>query len=197
MAARGTSRWPAPLIRGRAVPWPSPINDALPQVLARRGTPVAVLASGDPFLFGIGSALAALASAGEFVCIPAPSAFALACARLGWPLQDCATVSFCGRPLAALRPLLQPGARILALSAGADTPAELAALLRGLGFGPTRLHLLEALGGVRERIRTCRAADPVFDDTHKLNLVALEIEAEPWRDDHPARRRPAGRCVRT
>ena len=99
--------------------------------------------------------------------------------QVGLAASDCATISFCGRPLAAVRPLLQPGARILALSAGADAPAELAALLREYGFGQTRLHVLEALGGVRERIRVFRAADAGFGDVQALNLVALEVEAEP------------------
>nr|WP_282572264.1 precorrin-6y C5,15-methyltransferase (decarboxylating) subunit CbiE [Roseomonas acroporae] len=169
----------APLLRGEAHPWPSPMTAAYPDILARRGRPVAVLASGDPFCFGVGNALAGLVPAGEFLCLPAPSAFALACARLGWALQDCATISFCGRPLAALAPLLQPGARVLALSADARTPAAVAAMLRANGFGPTRLHLLEALGGPRERRRSAPAHAAAFAAVDPLNLLALEVSALP------------------
>jgi len=138
-----------------------------------------VLASGDPFCFGIGTRLASLVPPGEWQALPALSAFALARARLGWPAEEVATISFCGRPLAAIAPLLQPGARLIALSADAGTPALLADLLRARGFGATTMHVMEALGGPAERIR-CVAADG-FDltDIHPLNLVALEPRAVP------------------
>ena len=45
------------LIRGRALAWPSPIGDALPEIQKHRGRPVAVLASGDPFHYGVGDLL--------------------------------------------------------------------------------------------------------------------------------------------
>jgi precorrin-6Y C5,15-methyltransferase (decarboxylating) len=164
--------------RGEARPWPSPMREAWPELLARRGRPVAVLASGDPFCFGVGGSLARLVPAAEIACIPAPSAFSLACARLGWPLQETTTLSFCGRPLEPLLPLLQPGTRILALSADASTPATVAALLCRHGFGPSRLHLLEALGGPREAIRTA-TAEAFALTPDPLNLLALEVVPGP------------------
>jgi precorrin-6Y C5,15-methyltransferase (decarboxylating) len=165
------------LIRGERLPWPIPLIDAYPAILAARGRPVVVLASGDPFCHGVGTALATLVAPSEMQCFPAPSAFALARARLGWAAETTETISFCGRPLAAIAPLLQPGARVLALSADAATPAALAAYLRQHGFGASTLHIMQALGGPQERIRTAAAA--VFDlpDIHPLNLVALDLRA--------------------
>jgi precorrin-6Y C5,15-methyltransferase (decarboxylating) len=159
--------------------WPRPITDALPAILARRGEPVAVLASGDPFCYGIGSLLARAVPMAEMLCVPARSAFSLAAARLGWALQDCATISFCGRPLAALASLLQPGCPVLALSADATTPASVAAYLCERGFGPSRLHVLEALGGPRERIRSAIADTFAIGDANPLNLIAIEVVATP------------------
>ena len=167
------------LIRGERLAWPSPLSAAIASICARRGSPVAVLASGDPFCYGVGNSLLRHVPADETLCLPAPSAFSLACARLGWPLQETATVSFCGRPIEPLAPLLQPGARILALSADAETPAALAAFLRERGFGPSALHLLEALGGPRERIRSTRAEQFDLDAVDALNLVAIEVVAGP------------------
>ena len=43
-------------IRGERQLWPSPFS--LEPVLAKRGEPVCVLASGDPMLFGVGASLA-------------------------------------------------------------------------------------------------------------------------------------------
>lgn len=167
------------LIRGERLPWPTPLAQAFPTICARRGSPVAVLASGDPFCYGVGTKLLRRVPAEEMLCLPAPSAFSLACARLGWALQETATISFCGRPIEPIAPLLQPGARILALSADAATPSALAAYLSGRGFGPSTLHLLEALGGARERSRRATAERFDLDAVDALNLVAIEVVAGP------------------
>lgn len=70
--------------------WPSPFD--LSGVLARRGTPVCVLASGDPMLFGVGATLAHQLGADEWRVLPAPSSLSLAAARLGWALQEVGAV---------------------------------------------------------------------------------------------------------
>lgn len=167
------------LIQGARMTWPKPIGEAIPLLLARRGRPVAVLASGDPFWYGIGSLIARHVPAEERVSLPAPSAFALACARLGWAAQEVAAISFCGRPLAPLAPLLQPGRRVIGLSADGETPGRVAALLRERGFGPSRLHVLERLGGPKARQRTTTAAEFALNDVAALNLLAIEVEAGP------------------
>jgi precorrin-6B C5,15-methyltransferase / cobalt-precorrin-6B C5,C15-methyltransferase len=169
----------APLIRGAALTWPSPLSEAFPAILARRGQQVAVLASGDPYCYGVGTTLAAVIPLAETLCVPAASAFSLACARLGWAVQDVPTLSFCGRPLESVIPLLQPGRRVLALSANMTTPALLADLLRRNGFGPSVLHVLEALGGPHERIRAGTADAGPPGDLHSLNLVGVEVLAGP------------------
>jgi precorrin-6Y C5,15-methyltransferase (decarboxylating) len=168
----------ASVIRGATLQWPSPMSEGLPQILTRRGTPVAVLASGDPYCYGVGATLAGLIPADETICIPAPSAFTLACARLGWAGQDVTTISFCGRPLHAIAPLLQPGRRIIALSADATTPHEVCAFLHDRGFGTSRLHVLQAMGGPRERIASTIACDGVREKIDPLNLIAIEIHAD-------------------
>ncbi len=167
----------APLITGAARPWPRPLGAALPGLLAARPSPVTVLASGNPFWFGIGAALARHVPMAELRCLPAPSAFALACARLGWPLAEVAALSLCGRDVATLIPHLHPNARLLVLSADAATPAAVAALLCARGFGASSLHLLEALGGRRERMRTLAATDWLPADIDPLNLLGIELAA--------------------
>jgi precorrin-6Y C5,15-methyltransferase (decarboxylating) len=169
----------APLIRGDQAPWPRPFSEAIPRILARRGRPTAVLASGDPFCFGAGGALARHLDPSEWICLPAPSAFALACARLGWAGQDAVQVSLCGRPLEPIAPLLQPGRRLLVLSADETTPEALAAYLTERGFGPSRVHVLEALGGPDERRRSALAAAFDIADVQPLNLLAVDVAAAP------------------
>jgi precorrin-6B C5,15-methyltransferase / cobalt-precorrin-6B C5,C15-methyltransferase len=169
----------APLIRGAARPWPSPFDGAADEVLRYRGRAICVLASGDPFQYGIGAVLARRVEPREMIVLPAPSAFSLAAARLGWPLPRTVLLSVHGRALDLLRPHLQPGARILALTSDADGPAALAKLLSETGFGASHLTVLEALGGPRERIRSATATAFDIDAPDALNTVAIEVEASP------------------
>lgn len=163
-------------IGARRRPWPSPFS--LAPVLEQRGTPVCVLASGDPMWFGVGASLTRQVPAEELHVLPAPSSFALAAARLGWPLQEVVTLSLVARPLAALNAHLHNGLRLLVLSNDGDSPAAIAGLLRERGFGPSPVTVLEHLGGPRERHVDGTAQ--AWDDPAiaALNLVAIDCRAD-------------------
>jgi len=163
------------IISGERLTWQSPFEASVDEIVARRGTPVVVLASGDPFLYGVGATLSRRIAVDEMRTIPAPSAFSLAASRLGWPLQETATISLHGRPVELILPHLHDGRRIIALTSDEKGPAALAALLTNHGFGGSRLAVLEALGGERERIRTADAADLAFTDIDPLNVCAVEV----------------------
>jgi precorrin-6B C5,15-methyltransferase / cobalt-precorrin-6B C5,C15-methyltransferase len=165
---------PARLAARRAA-WPRPFD--LAPLLAERDRAVCVLASGDPMLFGVGATLARQLPEGELRVLPAPSSLSLAAARLGWPLQEVATVSVVGRPLATLNAHLHDGARVFVLSADGRTPAALAALLDTRGFGATRMIVLEHLGGGQERRIDGRADQWPAGEVAALNLIALECRA--------------------
>ena len=169
----------APLIRGVARPWRSPFERAVEEVLAQRGRQVCVLASGDPFVYGVGSVLLRHVDPRETVTVPALSTFSLAAARLGWALPETTQLSLHGRALDLVRPHLQPGARVLALTSDGEGPIALARLLADTGFGTSRMTVLEALGGPRERLRATTAAGFDLGDVEPLNIVAIEVEASP------------------
>lgn len=168
----------ASLIKGECEAWQSPFERSVEAILARRGSPVVVLASGDPFLFGVGATLARHIDVSEMHTIPAPSSFSLAASRLGWPLQEVATVSLHGRPLDLVRPHLQPGARVLALTSDESGPRALAELLCESGFGQSCLTVLEALGGERERVTRQIACHFALEGIHSLNVCAVEVVAD-------------------
>jgi precorrin-6B C5,15-methyltransferase / cobalt-precorrin-6B C5,C15-methyltransferase len=169
----------ASLIRGAARPWPSPFERGIEEVLAQRGRQICVLASGDPYVYGVGSVLARRVPPEQTVVVPAPSAFSLAAARLGWALPETASVSLHGRALDLVRPHLQPGARVLALTSDRAAPAALARLLAEDGFGASPFTVLEALGGPRERVRATTAAGFDLAAVDDLNTVAIEVAAAP------------------
>ncbi len=160
--------------RGQA--WPVPFDIA--PVLALRGRPVAVLASGDPFWHGAGGALAQALAPGEWRSLPAASVFSLAAAHLGWRLEEVGCLGLHAAPIARLRADLQPGARlIVTLRDGTAVPA-LTEWLRANGHSATQLWVMENLGGPRARVRGLRAADPDLRDVGPLVTVALQVPCD-------------------
>ncbi|WP_312018498.1 precorrin-6y C5,15-methyltransferase (decarboxylating) subunit CbiE [Streptomyces sp. I05A-00742] len=165
---------------GERVAWPSPLRPAVPGLLAEHaGRRVSVLASGDPMFFGIGRTLAEVLGPDRLRVLPHPSSVSYACARLGWPLDGTEVISLVGRPLAALVAALHPGRRLLLLSAGAGTPAEVAALLRERGFGPSPMTVLEQLGGEREAHRDGTAEGWDHPAGDPLNVIAVVCRPAP------------------
>ncbi len=165
-------------VEAETLAWPSPFEKGIEQILARRGEPTCVVASGDPFLYGVGSTLAAHVPAEEMICLPAPSSLSLAAAHLGWPLQNCEIVSLHGRSFERIIPHLRPKAKVLVISWDGTTPKKIAALLRERQLGSSKLTVLETLGGPREKISTSLAKDFKAGAVDPLNLVGIEIEAD-------------------
>lgn len=165
------------LVTGERHQWLSPIDRSVEFIKSARGRDVCVLASGDPFLFGMGATLARSIDPAEMFTIPAPSSFSLAASRLGWPLQDLALVSLHGRPIDLIRPHLQPCARVLALTSDEKGPTELAALLTANGFGKSGLTVLEALGGPDERVTRHLVENFSLEKVNALNICAIEVVA--------------------
>jgi precorrin-6B C5,15-methyltransferase / cobalt-precorrin-6B C5,C15-methyltransferase len=159
--------------------WTSPIEESIESILKYRGTPVCILASGDPLCYGIGVTLLRYISIAEMTIIPAPSTFSLACAKLGWSLTEVETLSLCGRDPAFLSAILAPKSKLLVLSADAQTPGIVADLLIQLGYGDSQIVVLEHLGGKRERLISGIARTWAKSDVAALNIIAIECLADP------------------
>ncbi len=156
--------------------WSGPLERMVEEIVRHRGQRICVLATGDPMTYGIGATLARYVPRKETVVVPAPSAFSLAAARLGWGLAETETLTLHGRPLELLHPYLQPGARLLVLCADGATPGRVAELLRERDYGRSRLTVLAHMGGPREHIIESTAADwdvPVVADFNTLAIACL------------------------
>lgn len=166
--------------RGAKMQWRTPLDATSQDILARRGKPVAVLVSGDPFWFGAGVTLTRTIPIDEMLVVTSPSSFSLAASRLGWALQDTVTL---GLNMRGLTPLLRRhvhhGRRILALALNGETPGEVAKLLTSAGYGLSTITVLEALGGPRERIRSTTAEAFALTDVDPLNVIAIDVGAGP------------------
>ncbi len=159
--------------------WGDGIDHAVSWMAERRGQRVVVLASGDPFDYGIGTVLARHFKAAEMTVVPAPGAFSLACARMCWSRPDVKTITLHGRPLESLALFLADAARLVILSRDGETPGKVAALLESYGYGKSQMTVLEHMGGRDE----CRLDGIASAWSHPrcadLNVIAIQCLSGP------------------
>jgi len=160
------------------VRWPSPLKPALPALLEsfadRR---VVVLASGDPLVSGIGTTLVELLGPDAVRIRPAVSSVALARAEMRWSAESCDVVSLVGRDIDRVRRYLAPGNRVVVLSGGPSTPAQVAAILVAEGLGATRMTVLSDLGTAEQESRS-GTAQAWSGEVPALNVLCLEVAGE-------------------
>lgn len=139
------------------IEWAPPLAAMIATVLARRGAPTLILATGDPNWFGIAASLRRDLGPEEIEIHPHPSAFQLAAARLGWPLQHVVALSLHGRSVETLHANILPGNKILALTSDRTTLAAAVEILTARGYGNSQVWTLENLGGPDERVTNAPA----------------------------------------
>jgi precorrin-6Y C5,15-methyltransferase (decarboxylating) len=162
--------------RAERRPWPAEMTMLIDELGAlAAGRSIVVLAAGDPLLHGVGATILRRVGHADVRIIPAVSSFSLACARLRWAQADVELVSATGRIAEVVAPALQPGRRLVVLGFGERSAAEIARVVRANGFGPSRLVVLEELGGAAERIEEATADSWGDRDAGALHVVALEI----------------------
>lgn len=154
--------------------WPSPMLPALQRLVDDEPAEhIHVVASGDPLLHGVGGALIRIHGAEQVRVLPHVSSVTLACARMGWNLQDTEIISLVTAPV---HTAVRRGGQAVVLCRDATTPAALAAVLTETGRGASEFAVLEQLGGPDERIREgpadawVAAAPADLDD---LNIIAV------------------------
>jgi precorrin-6Y C5,15-methyltransferase (decarboxylating) len=159
--------------------WPQPFSAVIGRIKPLRGRKTVVLATGDPLNYGVARKLIEIVPFEEMEIIPHLSSFSLAAARMGWPLGDCDMITLHGRPAANLEPFIQPGARILALTADAGTIPEVVRRLVSRGYGPSEVRVLENMGGPRENSVSFKAEEFAGGMFSVLNTLAIWCKAKP------------------
>ncbi len=160
----------------RGQPWPVPFS--IDPVLAAKGRPTVVLASGDPFWFGAGGSLVAHLTPEEWTALPAPSTFSLVAGALGWRMEEITCHGLHAAPFARLRRVLSPRGRLICLVRDGDAPAALAQWLCEQEAGAATLHICERMGGPNQRIRETTAATFDFTDVTAPVAVAIDLPAD-------------------
>jgi len=158
--------------------WPSPFDAMIETIHALKGQRAVVLVTGDPLWYSVGARIGRAIDPSEIVYHPQLSAFQLASARMGWSLADVETLTVHGRPVEQMIAFIQPDARLLVLTTGAETPSQIAKFLTERGFGSSKLSVLAAMGGENE----ARFDGTAKDWSHEVpafNTLAVECIAAP------------------
>ena len=165
-------------VTAERVAWPSPFDALIDRLRSYRGRRVVVLATGDPLWFSVGARIGRAVPPAEIAYHPQLSAFQLAAARMGWSMADLETLTVHGRPVHQMIAFIQPDARLLILTTGAETPAQIARFLTERGFGQSRMTVLANMGGPEEARfdGTARDWDHVVP---AFNTLAVDCVAAP------------------
>ena len=158
--------------------WPHPFDALIDTIEGLRGRRVVVLATGDPLWFSVGARIGRAIDPSEIVYHPQLSAFQLAAARMGWSLPDVETLTVHGRPVEQMIAFIQPDARLLVLTTGAETPAQIARFLTDRGFGGSKMTVLAAMGGKDEQ-RFDGTAESWDHIVPAFNTLAVDCIAAP------------------
>lgn len=165
-------------LEAEQVPWPEGFDDTISLLRAHRGRRLVMLVTGDPLWFSIGARIGRALDPAEITYHPQLSAFQLAAARMGWSLADVETLTVHGRPVEQMIAFIQPDARLIVLTTGAETPARIAAFLTERGFGASRMTVFAAMGGPSEARFDGLAAE-WSAEVPPFNTLCVECRAAP------------------
>ncbi|MGV1098558.1 precorrin-6y C5,15-methyltransferase (decarboxylating) subunit CbiE [Thiovibrio sp. JS02] len=172
----------------------SPLPAALAEIEQRiQEGPVGVLASGDPFFFGIGRRLSQEFGPECLMVYPALTAMQLACARFRIPWDDADFVSLHGRdcPGSAARLLIHP--KVGVFTDRQNSPDRIAAALyeylNEVGaaqvLAETRIHVAENLGQADERLTSGSLAEIAARRFAPLNVLLIVRPARAETEKSP------------
>lgn len=160
------------------IAWPSPFDAMIETLVNLKGRRAVVLVTGDPLWFSVGGRIGRAIPPSELVYHPQLSAFQLAAARMGWSLADVETLTVHGRPVEQMIAFIQPNQKLIVLTTGAQTPAQIAKFLTDRGFGGSRMTVLAAMGGEREQ-RFDGTASNWVHEVPAFNTLAIDCVAAP------------------
>ncbi len=164
--------------KAERIAWPSPFDAMINTLKSLKGRRAVVLVTGDPLWFSVGARIGRAIPPGELVYHPQLSAFQLAAARMGWSLADVETLTVHGRPVEQMIAFIQPDQRLIVLTTGADTPAQIARFLSERGYGKSHMTVLAAMGGAREE-RFDGTAESWAHTVPAFNTLCIDCVAAP------------------
>ncbi|TFG87801.1 MAG: precorrin-6y C5,15-methyltransferase (decarboxylating) subunit CbiE, partial [Hyphomicrobiales bacterium] len=173
----------APALSAERIAWPTPFDALIDLLKSHKGRRIVVLATGDPLWYSVGARILRALPPGEIAFHPQLSAFQWAASRMGWSMADIETLTAHGRAAEQIIPYFWPGARLLILTAGSQTPGEIARLLTARGYSASTMTVLANLGGLDEHridgIATAWAEADPSEDMPPFHTLAVECSGAP------------------
>jgi precorrin-6Y C5,15-methyltransferase (decarboxylating) len=178
---------------GEKLPLKSPLSECLDEIdRASKNKRVAVLCSGDPLFFGIGTTLAERFGKERILVIPNITSIQALCSRARESWDSIETVSFHGREGKAgidrLTGAIAGGRKVAVLTDPSHSPQWIAAELIKSGLSECRLIVGEDLGASFERVRSfspSEAAEVVFSPLNVILVKPAERGAASGGSDEP------------
>jgi precorrin-6Y C5,15-methyltransferase (decarboxylating) len=165
-------------VTAKRLSWPHPFDALIDVLKSHSGQRVVVLATGDPLWFSVGARIGRALPAAQITYHPQLSAFQLAAARMGWSLADVETLTVHGRPVEQMIAFIQPDQRLIILTTGAETPAQIARFLTARGFGDSPVTVLANMGGEKEQ-RFDGTARSWSHEVPAFNTLCVDCRAAP------------------
>jgi precorrin-6Y C5,15-methyltransferase (decarboxylating) len=155
------------------ISWPSPFSALTETLQNLRGKQVAVLATGDPLWYSVGPLIAKHFAPTDTLFHPQVSAFQLAAGRLHWGLSGVETLTVHGRANETIVPFLAPDQKLILLTAGSETPAQIVQILIARGYGGSKMTVLAHMGG-KDEARFDGTAANWTHDVPEFHSLAIE-----------------------
>lgn len=174
-----------PELSGKLLQLTPPLEPLFESIISlnNQGLKVAVLAGGDPLLFGIGSSLVKRLTGQGLVVKPAISAVQAAAARINLPWHDLKTISMHGRSdLSVLFTAVGLANPVCILTGGTCQPDQLARLLLDRGVDWYEMHVFERMGAWDEKQSAMplkQAAKTLFSDGSTIILTPVKKARSP------------------
>lgn len=162
-------------LRGSLTSWLERVEQA-----DLEGKRVAVLADGDPLLYGIGKTLADRPGGSAVRIFPGLSVAQIGAAALHIPMIVLCTVSLHGRPdYAPLFAALTHHDHVGVYTDGVNDPGVVAAGVLNRGVSGIAMHIFEDLGMESERIRCLEPEEAAREQFSSLSFVIFERRTRP------------------
>ncbi len=137
-------------VKSKGKLWPTPFS--IDEVFSYKDKLVVVLASGDPFWFGVGPLLIKNLKRNEWRSFPSRSTFSLAANKIGWALNAVDCLAFHAKPLQNLPANLSESGKAIILLKEFKQIEQVISVLRKNNVYVKEIFMLSKLGSSEEKV---------------------------------------------
>ena len=137
-------------VKSKGKSWPIPFS--IDEVFSYKYKLAVVLASGDPFWFGVGPLLTKSLKKNEWRSYPVPSTFSLAANKIGWPINAVDCLAFHAKPVETLPAKLSEAGKAIILLREFRQIEQILSVLEKHNVNVKESFMLSRLGCPEEKV---------------------------------------------